>query len=151
MELLGQYDWPGNVRELENVLHSASVVSKGKRILTKDLPNNLASKIENENFAISNSEIPASQPIESPRQTKGNTKDSTSTDTHDESSGMNFGQLHKRKSEDDNLSTAPSSVSSQECFDMAYAFARKETDRNLIETVEKEIIQRGFKNAVATR
>ena len=41
MELLGQYDWPGNVRELENVLHSASVVSKGKRILTKDLPNNL--------------------------------------------------------------------------------------------------------------
>ena len=30
--------WPGNVRELENALHSASVVSKGKRILTKDLP-----------------------------------------------------------------------------------------------------------------
>ena len=92
MELLGQYDWPGNVRELENVLHSASVVSKGKRILTKDLPNNLSSKIENENFAISNSEIPASHPIEN-QTTKGNTRDSTSTDTHDESSGMNFGQL----------------------------------------------------------
>ena len=144
MELLGQYDWPGNVRELENVLHSASVVSKGKRILTKDLPNNLASKIENENFAISNSEIPASHPIEN-QTTKENTRDSASTDSHDESSGMNFGQLHKRKSEDDNLSTAPSSVSSEECFDMAYAFARKETDRNLIETVEKEIIQRALK------
>ena len=38
---------------------------------------------------------------------------------------MNFGQLHKRKSEDDNLSTAPSSVSSQECFDMAYALPEK--------------------------
>ena len=45
MELLGQYDWPGNVRELENVLHSASVVSKGKRILTKDLPNNYPQKL----------------------------------------------------------------------------------------------------------
>ena len=40
--------------------------------------------------------------------------------------------------------SAPSSISSEESFDMAYAHARKSTDRNLIETVEKEIIQRAL-------
>ena len=41
MEKLKDYSWPGNVRELENILHSASVVCKGKRIISKDLPSNL--------------------------------------------------------------------------------------------------------------
>ena len=41
LNTLSKYNWPGNVRELENALHSASVVSKGKRILSKDLPANL--------------------------------------------------------------------------------------------------------------
>ena len=38
VKILSNYKWPGNVRELENILHSASVVCKGKRILVKDLP-----------------------------------------------------------------------------------------------------------------
>ena len=42
LDMLMTYPWPGNVRELENALHSASVVSKGKRILAKDLPSNLS-------------------------------------------------------------------------------------------------------------
>ena len=46
MEILGKYSWPGNVRELENVLHSSSVISKGKRILSKDLPTTLISDID---------------------------------------------------------------------------------------------------------
>ena len=45
MEILGKYNWPGNVRELENVLHSSSVISKGKRILSKDLPSTLISDL----------------------------------------------------------------------------------------------------------
>ena len=45
----------------------------------------------------------------------------------------------------DSISAAPSSISSDEGFDIAYAHARKKTDRNLIETVEKEIIQRALK------
>ena len=44
--VLQKYEWPGNVRELENVLHSASVVSKGKRILSKDLPSILGNLLE---------------------------------------------------------------------------------------------------------
>ena len=42
LNTLTKYNWPGNVRELENALHSASVVSKGKRILSKDLPANFS-------------------------------------------------------------------------------------------------------------
>ena len=45
LSLLGDYTWPGNVRELENALHSASVVSKGKRILAKDLPQSVTSSV----------------------------------------------------------------------------------------------------------
>ena len=48
---LGRYSWPGNVRELENVLHSASVISKGKRILSKDLPSTLISEIDKSSHA----------------------------------------------------------------------------------------------------
>ena len=32
---LSQYNWPGNVRELENILHSSSVVCKGKENIVK--------------------------------------------------------------------------------------------------------------------
>ena len=50
MEILKHHDWPGNVRELENVLHSSSVISKGKRILSKDLPSSVLKNTENNPF-----------------------------------------------------------------------------------------------------
>ena len=42
MELLKAYPYPGNVRELENILERAVAVCKGKTILVKDLPSDLA-------------------------------------------------------------------------------------------------------------
>jgi DNA-binding NtrC family response regulator len=38
VERLSRYDWPGNVRELENALERAAVLSGGKQITTKHLP-----------------------------------------------------------------------------------------------------------------
>ena len=42
---------------------------------------------------------------------------------------------------------APSSISANEAYDIAYASARATTDTNLLEVVEKEIIQRTLKES----
>ena len=64
--------------------------------------------------------------------------------TQQQDSQINFGERASPETSEKSISTAPSSISSEESFDMAYAHARKSTDRNLIETVEKEIIQRAL-------
>ena len=38
MDALVRFDYPGNVRELENVVHRATVLARGPRITTADLP-----------------------------------------------------------------------------------------------------------------
>ncbi|MFM1768928.1 MAG: Transcriptional regulatory protein ZraR [Verrucomicrobiota bacterium] len=41
MEVLMQYSWPGNVRELRAALEGAVVMSRGERLLPRDLPANI--------------------------------------------------------------------------------------------------------------
>jgi transcriptional regulator of acetoin/glycerol metabolism len=41
MEVLMNYPWPGNVRELRAVLEGAVVLSRGERLLPRDLPANV--------------------------------------------------------------------------------------------------------------
>jgi DNA-binding protein Fis len=41
--------------------------------------------------------------------------------------------------------SAPSSISANEAYDIAYANAREATDINILEVVEKEMIQRALK------
>ncbi|OUW39225.1 MAG: DNA-binding response regulator [Verrucomicrobia bacterium TMED175] len=147
MDLLGRYPWPGNVRELENVLHSASVISKGKRILSKDLPATLISEIENKPSSESKSDDKQvaqtsvfSEVHDSPNRTPSVPPTSEAQDDR-----INFGEKNVQDGQDFSGSNAPSSISIEESFDIAYAHARQNTDRNLIETVEKEIIQRALK------
>jgi len=126
LDVLSRYDWPGNVRELENALHSASVVSKGKRILGKDLPNLVSVNVN---------------------QVKRSTGDSVQAD---ENPSKNFGsrvepkayEADKSESTAETIST--SSVSASESFDLAYANIREMSDSNLLALVEKEMIQRSL-------
>jgi len=144
MEILQKYDWPGNVRELENVLHSASVISKGKRILTKDLPETVLSKAEQNLMPSANdlsvdsskdSDLPSNTPTDKsspfPQTSVSGTKSVTPS----------FGESLPQKG---NVS-APSSISANEAYDIAYANARETTDINILEVVEKEMIQRALK------
>ena len=148
MEILGEYSWPGNVRELENVLHSSSVISKGKRILSKDLPSTLISDINKTPISKSektNTEKNLVNHLHVKKEpdtiiTKGNLDANERLATQ-----INFGDKISAELSETSISSAPSSISIEESFDMAYAHARKSTDRNLIETVEKEIIQRALK------
>jgi two-component system nitrogen regulation response regulator GlnG len=140
MDSLCKYDWPGNVRELENVLHSASVISKGKRILSKDLPTSLISDIEKKQ--VKNLDSFTEEPK------KENTlpeQPPVLDSSQDNDNRVNFGESNLANDRQSSVSNAPSSISCDESFDIAYAHARNKTDRNLIETVEKEIIKRALK------
>ena len=146
MEILGKYSWPGNVRELENILHSSSVISKGKRILSKDLPTTLISDIDKSSITESKSteEVKNVETAPHTEEATYNKVSESPVQTQQQDSQINFGERASPETSEKSISTAPSSISSEESFDMAYAHARKSTDRNLIETVEKEIIQRAL-------
>ena len=137
IEVLKNYSWPGNVRELENVLHSASVLCKGKRILTKDLPETISlnedppkdSSFPKINDSFSNNE-------------KSLTEDNLTSKKVSLSDDVpTFG----KNSNESNEPTAPSSISAGEAFDIAYGNARLTTDSNLLEVVDKEMIHRALK------
>ena len=147
MDLLGRYPWPGNVRELENVLHSASVISKGKRILSKDLPATLISEIENKSSSESKSDdkLEAQPSVFSEVHDSADQPPSVPPPSEPQDDRINFGEKNGQDGQEFSGSNAPSSISIEESFDIAYAHARQNTDRNLIETVEKEIIQRALK------
>ena len=136
-----------SVSRSDHALHSASVVSKGKRILAKDLPQSLSTvtppadenlaKIEEKSFSetkeyhssqsegirSSSQEMDASPPVFG--ETVTVTEDTSTT----------------RKT--DNTSP-PSSISLDESFDFAYSHLRAKSDRNLIEEMEKEVIRRAL-------
>ena len=140
MNLLTHYSWPGNVRELENVLHSASVISKGKRILTKDLPNTIVEKVE----VFTENSVESVEPAESIEKSTSPHAQVAKENIHPSSHALpSFG---KNTDSTDSLS-APSSISPNEAYDIAYASARTTTDINLLEIVEKEMIQRSLKES----
>ena len=153
MDLLGRYPWPGNVRELENVLHSASVISKGKRILSKDLPATLISEIENKPSSESKSDdkLEAQPSVFSEVHDSADQPPSVPPPSEPQDDRINFGEKNVQDGQEFSGSNAPSSISIEESFDIAYAHARQNTDRNLIETVEKEIIQRALKECVGNQ
>jgi len=55
IRLLLSYPWPGNVRELENTIEHATVLAKGKRIETSDLP---APILQNRGLLTGSSRLP---------------------------------------------------------------------------------------------
>ena len=140
MNTLHQYDWPGNVRELENVLHSSSVISKGKRILGKDLPASLTEAPKDP--AEQKKEIPIAEP-----KSKKVPRAIDKPETKIESPAPSFGLTAPKQNlqADEPASSAPSSISPQESYDIAYAHVREASHNNLLELVEKEMIQRTLK------
>ena len=138
VDTLRKYNWPGNVRELENILHSASVVCKGKRILLKDLPDNFTPTEET-----ASSKPKQSFPVSCPEQkpTPEHTDDGGTVSLDSEKVG-HFGTSHTAADDRALLETPPTSISFKESYDIAYAHSRKLADSNLLELVEKEMIQR---------
>ena len=144
MEILKSCKWPGNVRELENVLHSASVVSKSKRILAKDLPENISSV----SSAPSLSEpLQASHP-RSAYQTDDTAPSDVTVVTPPQNKSL-FGQKPQtaetvpHQNQYGNAQP-PSSISLEESFNISYSHLRAKSANNLLENMEKEIIQRAL-------
>lgn len=147
MANLQQYNWPGNVRELENALHSSSVVSKGKRILSKDLPASVTDILTSETKDKIIAEDSAKE-----YQSKKEQTDAPVSPKENIPSSTAFGLeslTGKKVAEESHTSTpsVPSSISPEESYDIAYVHARKSSETNLLEVVEKEMIQRTLKES----
>ena len=140
VQALRHYKWPGNVRELENILHSASVVCKGKRILLKDLPESLPEIQVDSYFEKKTPNIPK----DTVERDESSTLDERSQPSVKDEKVGNFGSNETNSSTTDNLGPPPTSISLKESYDIAYAHTRKLTDANLLELVEKEMIQRSL-------
>jgi two-component system nitrogen regulation response regulator GlnG len=141
MSVLKKYNWPGNVRELENALHSSSVVSKGKRILSKDLPNTLTKLIDPQESA------PKEEPPLPPAEEKPYAQEAKLVPKElDEPTSPAFGN-QSTKGSNDLIPYAPSSISPGESYDIAYAHARETSQTNLLDVVEKEMIRRSLKES----
>ena len=148
MTILQQYDWPGNVRELENVLHSSSVVSKGKRILSKDLPDSLTEIPQGENKKGKKAaEDSNSEPETKKLQTTDRAVEKEIVPTAPAFGLESLSGKKLAKGSDAPTPSAPSSISPGEGYDIAYAHARETSQTNLLEVVEKEMIQRTLKES----
>ena len=133
LDALSRYDWPGNVRELENVVQSSSVVAQGKRILMKDLPEELWGAAGTMKTSATSKALiqgagepePATVEADAPR------------------SGLVLGDKVEPNDKSSSLQARDAGgVSMEETFDFAYSCVRERNDNNLLQAVEKEIIQR---------
>lgn len=143
MEVLHSYQWPGNVRELENALHSASVISKGKRILAKDLPQGLIAGKSDDPLP----QQPSSERVISESHKKQGSSESISSSTQvkPEPTSTIFGDSESKQPKQISKNTPPpSSISLEESFNIAYAHLRDQKDKNLLEEMEKEVIRRAL-------
>jgi len=129
------------VRELENALHSSSVVSKGKRILCKDLPSTLTNLIDSRETAGEHEPQPAA-PKDEPLASEAE----PASLKEQETTNSAFGSQPAKES-DSAIPSAPSSISAAEGYDIAYAHARETSQTNLLEVVEKEMIRRSLKES----
>ena len=141
MSVMEKYNWPGNVRELENALHSSSVVSKGKRILCKDLPSTLTNLIDSRESS-GDLEPPPSAPKAEPIAPEAEPVPPKQPETPTSAFG-----IQPAKESDSAVPYAPSSISAEEGYDIAYAHARETSQTNLLEVVEKEMIRRSLKES----
>jgi len=128
LDALSNYDWPGNVRELENALHSSSIVSKGKRILVKDLPSLFRGGSQPANDSAHLDLSPSNAHLSSPYSKSPTDAKPSEAD----------------KSEHTNETISTNSVTASESFDLAYSNIRKASESNLLALVEKEMIQRSL-------
>ncbi len=139
LDVLKRYDWPGNVRELENVVQSSSVVSQGRRILLKDLPD----KLRNAPAGTKKSVTPATS---EKREPTGSSSQPSSPEEQDLSSSVMLGDKVEPPEETSKVSPRDAGgVSMKEAFDLAFACVRERNDKNLLQVVEREVIERCLK------
>ena len=133
LDSLASYSWPGNVRELENALHSASVVSKGNRILDKDLPTSVSE------FSTSEGSEGASENEQETEQKQAGEEIVLEKQPQSRDEEKSPGEQAEKEVMGEGV------VTIGESFDLAYANLRAQTDSNLLAFSEKEIIERALK------
>ena len=118
MSVLMNYDWPGNVRELENIIHRSAVVAQGDVILTKNLPQEILDQVG------------TSADLEQEPQQELDTE-VKDTELIGSTRSENFNATKDTKPED--------------TMDILYQAIREKTDKDILQEIEREMIQRALK------
>jgi len=143
LQALNAYSWPGNVRELENVIQRAAVVAKGDTILSKDLPSELLATVRaTQESGAKNETEPVADAAESlpvgPEPGTGNIP-----------SPREIAETPTAKAAVEVIgaptaAAAPAAAAETpaEAFDLLYSVLRKDVDEQLLQVIERAMIER---------
>jgi two-component system nitrogen regulation response regulator GlnG len=135
LAVLCTYTWPGNVRELENAVYRSGVVAQGDTVLVKDLPR----------------EIVAAAPggASAARLASGTTPPPfTAAPFGDKTASTSppfSGGLAAEKPATTSIPVPVSAPTLAESYDGLYKLLRGVTDENILEKIEKAMIERALK------
>lgn len=133
VRILTSYDWPGNVRELENVIQRAAVVAKGDTILAKDLPAELIARVNSGSTSTVADNVP---PVVEQIGEVVSKLDPLALPTR---------SVPSLDSENTFLGDSADPVlpmSREEAFDGLYRTLREECDEQLLQVIERAMIER---------
>jgi DNA-binding NtrC family response regulator len=142
MRLLRQYSWPGNVRELENVIQRAAVVAKGDTILTKDLPVELTAAAKAVALAGMSPEPPSADGEADVELLSPPAREMPEVAVVGESSPPAPPAMSTPTAPA--VTAAVSPMGRDEAFDRLYAVLRGEIDEQLLQVIERAMIERAL-------
>jgi two-component system nitrogen regulation response regulator GlnG len=118
MSVLMKYDWPGNVRELENIIHRSAVIAQGDVILAKNLPQEIFDNVKSSDAVEQEPEETADSEV-----MESELIGSVSAENSETAPGANPGDI----------------------MDRLYQNIRGKTDKDILQEIEREMIQRALK------
>jgi two-component system nitrogen regulation response regulator GlnG len=117
---LQRHSWPGNIRELENVIQRSAVVAQGEAILFRDLPQEIRDEATANSSGGGELAVDQGEPVD------------------EVAIGTGISEVESAAQ----VVEAVSAVSFAEACDLLYASVRSETDVELLQRLEVEMIRR---------
>ncbi len=134
-----RYDWPGNVRELENLIYRCAVVAQGDTILLNDFPPEIRDCAGTQ---------PASTPEIMTPQLRGTAGIAAGPAPEGDMGGISKEPASSPARSTD-LTTQDEThwpeIGLQEAYDILYERVRKESDKSILQAMEREMIRRALK------
>jgi len=129
LDVFSRHDWPGNVRELENVVYRSAVIAQGDTVLPKDLPSDLAAAL--------------AQAAQSPGSAPNGAGSGEAVAAEDAQAGEGAG-APVLFGEPGGEVGAPRETNLKEACDLVYGAIRKEADEQILQRIEREMIERAL-------
>lgn len=141
INVLCSYNWPGNVRELENVIYRSAVIAQGNTIILKDLPQEILDAVKQQSSITENSNT-VDQPAQNLSSEKAEARPSSTPTPQPETN-----EPANATPSDDLIGIHHDplrNLTIESAFDFIYEKIKEREGRNILQAVEKEIVQRAL-------